>query len=232
MKSPKILIVDDEIDILDLLSYNLEKQGYLVKKSNSAQKALNMMIEEIFDLVILDIMMPGMDGYTLCKKIRNVHSINQNVPIIFLSAKDTEIDEILGLELGADDFLVKPVSMNKLLARIKSNIRKKIEVVNSSISWGAIEANKDTRSVYINSVKIMFTKTEFDILYLLMSKEGKVFKRDELLNFINEDTVVLDRVIDVHIKKIRDKLLNYKNIIVTVHGIGYSASKEILSEKK
>ena len=138
MKSPKILIVDDEIDILDLLSYNLEKQGYLVEKSNSAQKALNMVIEEIFDLVILDIMMPGMDGYTLCQKIRNSHSINQNVPIIFLSAKDTEIDEILGLELGADDFLVKPVSINKLLARIKSNIRKKIEVVNSSISWGAI----------------------------------------------------------------------------------------------
>ena len=90
---------------------------------------------------------------------------------------DTEIDEILGLELGADDFLVKPVSMNKLLARIKSNIRKKIEVVDNNISWGPIEINKNTRSVYINSVKIMFTKTEFDILYLLMSKEGKVFKR-------------------------------------------------------
>ena len=144
MKSPKILIVDDEIDILDLLSYNLEKQGYLVEKSNSAQKALNMVIEEIFDLVILDIMMPGMDGYTLCQKIRNSNTINQNVPIIFLSAKDTEIDEILGLELGADDFLVKPVSINKLLARIKSNIRKKIEVVDNNISWGTIEINKKT----------------------------------------------------------------------------------------
>ena len=230
MKQNTILIVDDEKDIQELLSYNLTKQGYSVILAGSGEEALTK-LDKKYELIILDIMMPGIDGYTLCKEIRNNNLVNRDVPIIFLSAKDTEIDEIVGLELGADDFLVKPVSMNKLLARIKSNIRKKMEVVNNSIFWGSIEINKNTRSVYINSVKIMFTKTEFDILYLLMSKEGRVFKRDELLNFINEDTVVLDRVIDVHIKKIRDKLVDYKNIIVTVHGIGYSASKEILSGK-
>ena len=232
MKSEKILIIDDELDIRDLLSYNLAKKGYEVNVASSAKEALKL-LKDNFSLLVLDVMMPNMDGYQLCKYIRTSNLPNKNIPIIFLTAKDTEMDEVFGFEIGADDFITKPISMYKLLARINALIRRDSYHTNHSnkLNWGKLQINKDDRTVLINKKLITLTKTEFDLLFVLLSRQNKVFHRQELLDIINKDNVIVtDRVVDVHIKKIRDKLLDYKNIIETVHGVGYIGRKSNIPE--
>ena len=228
MEKAKILIVDDDVDIQDLLSYNFINRGYHVRVASSGKEALKLLNEK-FDLLILDIMMPEMNGYILCQHIRRSNTDNKNTPIIFLTAKDTEEDELFGFEMGADDFITKPISMQKLFARVKANIKraKFDNNLSNNICWGELYIDQTGRSVRINSNLIKLTKTEFNLLLLLISKEGKVFSRDELLNNIQDNnTIVTDRVIDVHIKKIRDKLSKYGSIIETVHGVGYLARKD------
>lgn len=227
MRKNKILIVDDDKDIQDLLSYNLINQGYQVGIASTGNEAIKL-LKSKYDLLISDIMMPEMSGYVLCQKIRESNTYNQNIPIIFLTAKNQESDELLGFEVGADDFIIKPISIRKLLARIKVHLKRSnsLDGAEDTISWGTLSINQTNRSLIIDSKLIKLTKTEFDLLFLLISKENKVFRRHELLKLIqDENIIVTDRVIDVHIKKIREKLLQYSSIIETVHGIGYVARK-------
>ena len=231
MSKKKVLIVDDEKDIQDLISYNLTKEGYDVEIASSGIDALSYLNKK-FDLMILDIMMPNMDGLTLCKQIRQSNDINKNTPIIFLTAKDDETDEVVGLEIGADDYIIKPVKIKILLARIKLSMRRNNndESINI-ICWGKLELNKSERSVILNQKRIKLTKLEFELLYLLISKNNKVYPREEILNKLYDNTIVTDRVIDVHINNIRQKLGYFNKIIETVHGVGYVARKENVPEE-
>lgn len=226
--SQKILLVDDEEDILEFLEYNLLGEGFEVVKASNGREALdNLKVEP--DLIILDIMMPEMDGYEVCQKIR-MNPAFKRTPVIFLSAKSSEVDEIKGLELGADDFMKKPISTKKLIARVKSNLRKISDVPESDsedqIAFGPIEIDRVRYTIKIEGEKVVFPKKEFEILYYLVSRPEKVFSRHKILSDIwGDDVFVVDRTVDVHIRKIREKLGKYASMIETIKGVGYSIKK-------
>lgn len=229
MKKMKILIVDDEKDIVEFIQYNLEAEGYQVITAYNGKEALEA-IKEKPDLVVLDVMMPDIDGYEVCSKIRTKEKYN-NIPILFLTAKSGEQDEIHGLDIGADDYISKPVSVKKLFARIKSNLRQSDigikEEQNNIIEVGPIKIDRGEYVVYLNNSKIVFPRKEFELLSYLAKKPGKVIPRDKLLSSIwGEDVFVVDRTIDVHIRKIREKLGEYSNLIETVKGVGYRFKSE------
>lgn len=220
----KILVVDDEKDIVEFIQYNLEKEGFEVITAHNGNEALEA-IKEKPDLVVLDVMMPGIDGYEVCEKIR-LEDKYKSIPILLLTAKTREQDEIRGLELGADDYIPKPVSIQKLIARIKSNIRQSesniTEISNGIIEVGPIKIDREAYIVYLNAEKIVFPRKEFEIIYYLANKPGKVIPREQLLSSIwGDDVFVGDRTIDVHVRKIREKLDKYSNLIETVKGVGY-----------
>lgn len=221
----KILLVDDEKDIIEFLQYNLEAEGFQVITAYNGKEAISK-LDENPDLIVLDIMMPYMDGYETCKKIRENDNY-KNKPIIFLTAKSSEIDEIHGLNIGADDYIQKPISPKKLIARIKSNLRKVFSENNdlrllNEINVGPLKINRETYSVFIDNKKVFLPKKEFEILYYLASNPGKVFNRDRILNDIwGKDIIVVERTIDVHIRKIREKLGKYSFFIETIKGVGY-----------
>jgi two-component system alkaline phosphatase synthesis response regulator PhoP len=225
----KILIVDDEDDILELLKYNLEKENYSVITAKNGFEALQK-IELKPNLIILDLMMPIIDGLETLKKIKEKDEY-KDIPVIFLTAKTSESSEIAGLNSGASDFLFKPVSINKLLARIKAHLRRYAEKESiSSTSIIEIEGLKidpEKFIVTINSQPVEFSKTEFLILLLLASKRGRVFKRSNILDQVWGDNVyVTERTVDVHLLKIRKKLGEYAYLIETVKGIGYRFKDE------
>ncbi len=221
----KILLVDDEPDIVEFLKYNLELQNFEVIVGYNGEEAIQKLSEKP-DLIVLDIMMPKLDGFETCKRIRENKDF-ANVPIVFLTAKAGEIDEIKGLELGASDYIQKPISPNKLIARVKSNLRKAEGFVNKKpelikIKYGPIEIDKEKYEVFIDSEKKVFPRKEFEVLYFLINNPGRVFGREILLKEVwGEDVYVVDRTVDVHIRKIREKLGNHADIIETVKGVGY-----------
>ncbi|MFZ1518309.1 MAG: response regulator transcription factor [Ignavibacteriaceae bacterium] len=222
----KILLVDDEKDIVEFLKYNLEQQNFNVIIGYNGEEALQKLNEKP-DLIILDIMMPKLNGFDTCKRIRENKEFN-NVPIMFLTAKDGETNEIKGLELGANDYIQKPISPSKLIARVKSNLRK-VETFNHQdtqlpviISYGPIEINKDKFEVKIDGVLKIFPRKEFEVLYYLMNSPGKVFSREVILKDVwGLDVYIIDRTIDVHIRKIREKLDKHMHLIETIKGVGY-----------
>ncbi len=221
----KILLVDDEPDIVEFLKYNLEQQEFEVIVGHTGEEALQKLSEKP-DLIVLDIMMPKLDGFETCKRIRQNKEF-ENVPIVFLTAKAGEIDEIKGLELGASDYIQKPISPNKLIARVKSNLRKAEGFSNKKlqpikITYGPIDINKETYEVFVDSEKKVFPRKEFEVLYFLINNPGKVFGREILLKEVwGVDVYVVDRTVDVHIRKIREKLGNHADLIETVKGVGY-----------
>ncbi len=222
----KILIVDDEKDIRELISYNLKKENFLIESAMNGLEALNK-LDSSFDLVILDVMMPELDGLETCRKIRASQEEFHNIPIILLTAKDGEVNEIIGLEMGADDYISKPVSMSRLVARIRAALRRvdttKDKKVLNTFQFGKLEVDMDAHIVKCCGEKIILTKTEFELLYILVSQPNKVYRRDELLNkIVGPDVVVTDRVIDVHIRKIREKLDLCGHYIHTIRGVGYA----------
>jgi len=221
----KILLVDDEPDIVEFLQYNLKSEGFKVIAAFDGLDALSK-ISEKPDLIILDIMMPKMDGYEVCKKIRRTSGF-ENTPIIFLTAKVGEVNEILGLELGASDYIQKPISPKKLIARVKSNLRK-IETQTTEkkaplkIKIGPLLIDREQYVVHIDGSEKIFPRKEFEVLFYLANNPGRVFSRDTLLKDVwGTDVYVVDRTVDVHIRKIREKLEKYSDLIETVKGVGY-----------
>ncbi len=221
----KILLVDDEKDIVEFLQYNLEQEGFNVITAYDGKEALEKMSQKP-DLLILDVMMPRMNGYEVCEKLRGTDEY-KNIPIVFLTAKSSEIDEVHGLNIGANDFIQKPISPKKLIARVKSNLRK-IETnqnelsQNQEITIGPLVINKEKYTVTLKGKHIVLPKKEFEILTYLASNPGRVFHRDKILSDIwGSDVFVVERTIDVHIRKIREKLGTYADLIETIKGVGY-----------
>ncbi|MBN1301726.1 MAG: response regulator transcription factor [Melioribacteraceae bacterium] len=220
----KILLVDDEKDIVEFLVYNLEQEGYKVITAYDGIEALSKMNENP-DLIILDVMMPKMDGYETCAKIRALPG-HSETPIVFLTAKSSEIDEVHGLNIGADDFIQKPVSTKKILARIKANLRKTSKVNYSDkktkISIGPLEIDHEKYVVFLDGDQMVFPRKEFEILSFLASNPGRVYPRERILNDVwGNDVYVVERTVDVHVRKIREKLGKYSDLIETVKGVGY-----------
>ncbi len=228
-KKKKILAVDDEIAIIDLLKYNIEKEGYRFISAQDGEEAMRKVIEEKPDLVLLDVMLPKMDGLTVCKKIRQEEI---NVPVIMLSARGEEIDKILGLEIGADDYITKPFSTRELIARIKANLRK-IEqeaslgyLKGNKISVGALTLDLDKFEVNIKGEVISdLTRREFEVLKFLAQKPGQVVTREALLEKVWGYEYFGDiRTVDVTVRRIREKIeKNTANpkVLVTKRGVGY-----------
>lgn len=224
----KILVVDDEQDIVDLISYNLGKEGYKVYTALNGTSAVETAERVLPDLVILDVMMPGMDGFEVCRTLRQ-NPNTAGAAIVFLTAKSGEIDQILGLELGADDYVHKPVSPRVLLARVKTILRRGAEKVRTEtiaapevMRIGSLEVNRQNYTVRIDNKESFFPKKEFELLAFLASNRGKVFTREALLRRIwGESVYVIDRTVDVHVSKIREKLGDYGHWIETVKGVGY-----------
>lgn len=221
----KILLVDDEKDIVEFLKYNLELESFEVVVGYDGEEAIDKLNENP-DLILLDIMMPKLDGFETCKRIREKKGF-ENIPIIFLTAKAGEANEIKGLELGASDYIQKPISPKKLIARVKSNLRKSEKIYSAksepiNIKYGPIDIDKEKYEVHIDGEKKIFPRKEFEVLYFLINNPGRVFGREILLKEIwGSDVFVVDRTVDVHIRKIREKLDKYADLIETVKGVGY-----------
>lgn len=223
MKS-KILLVDDEKDIVEFLQYNLIQEGFDVITAYDGEQALEKAKEKP-DLIVLDVMMPKMDGYEVCRKLRTMKDF-ENIPVIFLTAKSSEMDEIHGLNLGADDFIQKPVSPMKIIARVKSNLRKAEGSGNQDgtgiLRIGPLEIDRDKYQITIDNEIVIFPKKEFEILSYLAANPGKVFPREKILSDVwGSDVYVVERTIDVHVRKIREKLGDYSDLIETIKGVGY-----------
>jgi two-component system, OmpR family, alkaline phosphatase synthesis response regulator PhoP len=223
----KILIVDDEKDIVQMLKYNIEKEGYAVLTALNGNRALEQARENKPDLILLDVMMPEMDGWEVCKQLMRDEK-TARIPVIFLTAKGSEVDEVVGLELGADDYIIKPISIRKLIARIKTAFRRKeamalpAEKLPEVLRVEGMEINIPNYTVRIGGDEIFLPKKEFETLVYLANHRGRVISREALLNAVwGENVVVVDRTVDVHIRKIREKLGDYGDYIETVKGVGY-----------
>lgn len=218
----KILLVDDEQDIVEFLEYNLRQEGFEVITAYDGKEAISKLSQKP-DLIILDVLMPEMDGYETCKTIREIPEF-KTIPVLFLTAKTSEIDEIKGLNLGADDYVYKPISPKKLVARVKSNLRKiGSEKLNSAqIQIGSLIIDRDKYTVSLDGKPLVLPKKEFEIISYLASQPGKVFTRDKILSDIWGDNIyVVERTIDVHVRKIREKLGDSADLIETIKGVGY-----------
>ena len=218
----KILLVDDEPDILDFLGYNLKKEGYSVITASNGVEAIAKAKKEIPHLIVLDIMMPEMDGIETCRQIREISTLDNSV-IAFLTARNEEYTQISGFEVGADDFITKPIKPRVFLSRVKALLRRYKSdkpVTSVIVDLGDLKIDMEKHMVYKGDVAIELPKKEFNLLSLLSSKPGKVFKRENILDLVWGDEVVVgDRTIDVHIRKLREKL--GEEYIKTIKGVGY-----------
>ncbi len=225
--SPKtILVVDDEPDIVELISYNLEQQGHTVLSAGDGARALELAKSGMPDLVVLDVMMPKITGIEVAKRLR-AQSETASMPIIMLTAKSAEADELEGLGVGADDYITKPFSMQVLLARINALTRRTSSALGdraSELSLGPISIDLDEHRVCVDEKTIQLTITEFRILCALINNQGKVLSRPALIsNAIGPGVAVTERTIDVHVTALRKKITPYSSMIATVRGVGYRA---------
>lgn len=218
----KILIVDDEPDILELIEYNLKKEGYQIFTARNGQEAVTTARRIIPDLIILDVMMPKMDGIEACRIMRSMPEF-KNTFMVFLTARSEEYSEIAGFNVGADDYIAKPIKPRALISRINAILRRNAspeDVTHNKLEISDLVIDRDAFMVFKNGEKVVLAKKEFELLYLLASKPGKVYTRDVILKNIWEDSVVVtNRTIDVHIRKLREKL--GENYVSTVKGVGY-----------
>jgi len=216
-----ILVVDDEQDLLDLIEYNLKKEGFDVLKAENGQQGIDIAKENKPDLVLLDIMMPKMDGLTVCEKIRKNNNTS-SIPIIFLTARGDEKTEIEGLNLGADDYITKPISTTKLISRIKAVLRRFDETQHEEnrLEVHKLIIDRDRYLVTSDGEELQLPRKEFELLFFLANRKGKVQNRQTLLNKVWGDNIfVVDRTVDVHVRKIREKI--GEHYIETVKGVGY-----------
>lgn len=219
----KILIIEDDSDISELVQYNLEREGYKVVTSANGESGFSQAMTHRPDLIILDLMLPGLDGLSVCRKLR-AHPTTAEVPIVMLSAKGEESDVVIGLELGADDYVAKPFSPKELLARIRAVLRRPRQspVVEGRRTTGPVTLDPDRHEAYLNGELLVLTLAEYKLLSALTSRPGRVFTREQLLEKITGgETYVIDRNIDVHIRAIRKKLGDHAEFIQTVRGVGY-----------
>lgn len=229
-KAKKILVVDDEVDITDILQFNLEYEGFNVVTSSSAEEALEI-LDDSFCLIILDVMMGGMSGFKMADFIRKQ---GNEIPIIFLTAKDTENDMLTGFSIGGDDYVRKPFSIKELIARVHSVLNRVYNSRGKEVDASAI-LHKGDITIDLNAMKVStpdglieVTKTEYDILKLLASSEGRIFSRTEILDAVwPDDSLVLERTVDVHIARLRKKLGTYATCIVNRVGFGYSFNTQM-----
>ena len=226
MSPYKILVVDDEEDLCEILQFNLETEGYDVDVAHSAEEALKLDIKK-YNLLLLDVMMGDISGFRMAKMVRS-EPLTARIPIIFLTAKDSENDRLTGFTIGADDYITKPFSIREVLARIKAVIRR-IEVIKvkeststSNLSYESLEMNLKNMKVLLAGKEIAVTKKEFEILKLFLENRNRLFTRDEILTRVwSDETYVLNRTVDVNITRLRKKLGPYEQNIVTRLGYGY-----------
>jgi len=230
LNAPRLLVVDDEDAILEFVSFNLRKEGYDVTVAHDGDEALVQADKQHFDLVILDIMLPGVDGFEVCRRLR----AKGDVPVLFLSARDTELDKVVGLEIGGDDYLAKPFGIRELQARVKALLRRSAGSSKQTAGAGepgevfeaaGVRLDEGTHEVFNGETPIDLTPREFELLACLMRHDGKVLSRDQLLRQAwGWEIVVETKTVDTHIKRLRDKLEAAgvdPNIVETVRGYGY-----------
>lgn len=224
-KDSRILVVDDEQDLCEILKFNLEIEGYQVETANSAEEALEKDIAS-YNLLFLDVMMGGMSGFQLAKQLKN-SEVTAHIPIIFLTARDTENDTVTGFNLGADDYISKPFSIREVMVRVRAVLRRTASRLEGAeepavISYQGLLLNLNKKSVSVDGEDVPFTKTEFELLRLLLEERGRVFSRQELIDRVwPKDVLVLDRTVDVNITRMRKKIGRFAKCIVTRLGFGY-----------
>ena len=224
MNEYRILVVDDEEDLCEILKFNLEIEGYLVDTANSAEEALKMKLTN-YHLILLDVMMGEISGFKMASMIKK-NKDTAHIPIIFITAKDTENDTITGFNIGADDYISKPFSLREVIARVKAVIRRTASTSEKEkteeLNYKGLTLNITQKKVSIDGKEVLLTKKEFEILLLLLQNKGRVFSREDILTKIwKEEVFVLDRTIDVNITRLRKKVGEYGKNIVTRLGYGY-----------
>ncbi len=223
-KNYRILVVDDEQDLCEILKFNLETEGYEVETAGSSEEALTLNLPS-FDLLLLDVMMGEMSGFALARRLK-ADDATKDIPIIFLTARDTENDTVTGFNLGADDYISKPFSIREVMVRVRAVLRRtadsQAQGEPSLLKYQELELNLDNKTVSIDGEQVPFTKTEFELLRTLLQEKGRVFSRQELINRIwPQDVLVLDRTVDVNITRLRKKIGRFSKCITTRLGFGY-----------
>ncbi|NBL65937.1 response regulator [Flavobacterium sp. NST-5] len=220
-KDIKILLVDDEPDIIEIVGYNLSQEGYQIITANNGKEAIAKAKKELPHLIIMDVMMPEMDGMEACENIRKMPELN-NVIITFLTARNEDYSQVAGFDAGADDYIAKPIKPKLLVSKVKALLRrlKKEEQNSETLNVGGIEINREEYKIIQDGNEIILPRKEFELFYLLASKPGKVFKREEILDKVwGNEVIVGGRTIDVHIRKLREKI--GEDLFKTIKGVGY-----------
>ncbi len=225
MSSGRIVVVEDESDIYEVIAYNLEREGYEVLHAADGTEGLELVRRAAPDLVVLDIMLPGVDGVEVCRRLR-ADALTESIPIVMVTARGDEADVVLGLGVGADDYVPKPFSPRELVARVRAVLRRarrpSAEAASERVVRGPLVVDPVRHEVRVDGRPVRFTVTELRLLHVLASHPGRAFTRDHLLTrVIGHDAVVIDRNIDVHVRSIRRKLGPHRDLIETVRGVGY-----------
>jgi phosphate regulon transcriptional regulator PhoB len=233
---PKILVIDDEKDIVELISYNLEKEGFSILKAYDGEAALRTVKAQKPDLIILDLMLPEISGLDVCKAVRN-NSATANLPIIMLTAKAQEVDKIIGLEMGADDYITKPFGIKELIARVRAMLRRRDNnkiLQKEEFKYGGLRINYASYEVFVDGKKVTLSPTELKLIFFFSRNPGRVYTRNQILDHVwGDDTFVTPRAVDVHIKRLRSQIekdIDRPQYIITVRGIGYKFSETQVSE--
>lgn len=220
-KDIRILLVDDDADILEIVGYNLSQEGYQISTAVNGKEAIAKAKKVLPHLIIMDVMMPEMDGMEACENIRKIPELS-NVIITFLTARSEDYSQVAGFDAGADDYITKPIKQKLLVSKVKALLRrlKETEKDSETLNVGGIEINREEYKIVKDNIEIVLPRKEFELFYLLASKPGKVFKREEILDKVwGNDVVVGGRTIDVHIRKLREKIGN--DFFKTIKGVGY-----------
>ncbi|MEL7059816.1 MAG: response regulator transcription factor [Acidobacteriota bacterium] len=226
----KVVVIEDEPDILEVIDYNLSREGFSVAAATSGDEGLKLVMREAPDLVLLDLLLPGFDGIEVCRKLK-LDPVTQKIPIIMVSAKGEESDIVLGLGVGADDYIAKPFRPKELIARVKAVLRrgalKDEETEAERLVRGSLVIDATRHEIRVDGRPVTLTATEFRLLHLLASHPGRVFTRDQLVSrVIGGGAAVIDRNIDVHVRSIRKKLGDHRHLIGTIRGVGYRFQDE------
>ena len=226
--SKKILVIEDEPDILKTLEYNLERENFIVSSASSLSDAKEQLVKDNFSLLILDLMLPDGSGLDLCRELKS-DSTNESPLIIILTAKDDEVDKVVGFELGADDYVTKPFSVRELILRVKAVLKRGIKQSNTlevERKFGDLTIDKESHEVFVNNENIILTALEFRLLTQLVDRRGRVQSRDQLLSDVwGYSSEVTTRTVDTHIKRLREKLGVMGKYVKTIRGIGYKFSR-------